>query len=57
MKKFAVRAFVLTLALTGAAATSIANAATAKHHTVAFSDPTGPAPVCMPSSGNVCGLD
>ena len=57
MKKFAVRAFVLTLALTGAAATSISNAATTKHHTVAFSDPTGPAPVCMPSSGNVCGLD
>ena len=57
MKKLTVRAFVLTLALTGVAATSVSNAATPKHKAVAFSDPSGPAPVCMPSSGQTCGLD
>ena len=57
MKKLTVRAFVLTLALTGVAATTVSNAATPKHKAVAFSDPSGPAPVCMPSSGQTCGLD
>ena len=57
MKKFTVRAFVLTLALTGIAATSVSNAATPKHKAIAFSDPSSPAPMCAPSSGDVCGLD
>ena len=57
MKKFTVRAFVLTLAITGAAATAVSNAATPKHKAVAISDPSGPAPVCAPSSGETCGLD
>lgn len=56
MKKFTVRAVVLSLALLGAAATSVSNASTAKHK-VGFSDPSGPAPLCLPSSGNVCGMD
>jgi hypothetical protein len=54
MKKFTVRAFVLTLALAGFAAS---NAATTKHKVSSFSDPTGPTPMCLPSSGQVCGLD
>ena len=57
MQKLTVRAFVLTLALAGIAATSVSSAATPKHKVSSFSEPTGPAPVCMPSSGNVCGLD
>ena len=57
MKKLTVRAFVLTLALTGAAATTVSNAATPKHNALAFSNPSSPAPVCAPSSGETCGLD
>jgi len=56
MKKFTVRAFVLTLALAGATATTVSNAATTKHTVkVSFSEPSAPAPVCYP--GSTCGLD
>lgn len=54
MKKFTVRAFVLTLALAGFAAS---NATTTKHTVANFSDPSGPMPMCLPSSGQTCGLD
>lgn len=61
MKNFTIRAFALTLAIAGAAATSVSAAAHAKtpstHKITAMSDPTDPAPMCLPRSGNYCGLD
>lgn len=57
MQKFTVRAFVLTLALVGATATSVSNAATAKHHKISPTSSEGPVPLCLPSSGNTCGID
>ena len=59
MKNFTVRAFVLTLALAGIAATSVSAATTSKTHkaTTSLTDPTGPAPTCAPNSGDTCGLD
>jgi hypothetical protein len=57
--KFSVRAFVLTLALTGAVATSVSSAATKTHKvtTASFTDPSNPAPLCNPKSGDDCGID
>ncbi len=59
MKNFTVRAFVLTLAIAGAVATSVSSASTNKHMTakVSFTDPTTPAPVCKPSDPSHCGMD
>ena len=57
MKKIAVRAFVLTLALAGFTATTKLNASVASANVTSFSTPGGPMPMCMPSSGQTCGID
>jgi hypothetical protein len=59
MKNFTIKAFVLTLAIAGAVATSVSSAATSHKHAtvVTLTDPSGPAPLCLPNSGNTCGLD
>lgn len=56
MKTFAIRAFVLTLALAGASATALSHAATVKH---GFVTPhgTAPTPYCLPASGDNCGME
>lgn len=58
MKNLTVRAFVLALAVTGAVATSVTSAAAKTHKiaTAAFTEPTSPAPLCKPNSGNTCGI-
>jgi hypothetical protein len=59
MKKFSIRAFVLTLALTGAVATTVSSAATKAHKatTASFTDPGSPMPLCKPNTGDNCGID
>ncbi|MFC6646696.1 hypothetical protein ACFQBQ_14095 [Granulicella cerasi] len=59
MKNFTVRAFVLTLALTGAVASTVSSKAATKSNTtkVTFLDPSTPAPMCSPKSASLCGID
>jgi len=59
MKKFTVRAFVLTLALTGTIATSMKSAAEKTHKvaSVSFTDPSGPVPLCSPNGKTSCGIE
>jgi hypothetical protein len=59
MKNFTIRAFVLTLAIAGAVATSVSSAAISHKHTtvVAMTDPTSPVPICAPSDPTHCGMD
>lgn len=58
MKTFAVRAFVLTLALAGVAATTVSKASTpGKAKLAMMTEPGSPAPVCAPSDPSHCGMD
>lgn len=62
MKSFTIRAFALTLAIASAAATSVSTAAHAKTPApskiaITMNNLGWPAPMCLPSSGNYCGLD
>lgn len=57
MKTFAIRAFVLTLALAGASATAISHAATTKHELGITPHGEAPAPLCTPASGDNCGME
>jgi hypothetical protein len=58
MKQFTVRAFVLTLALTGIAATSVSKASTPSKAKISASPMSVPGlPVCPPHDPNACGLD
>jgi Na+/H+ antiporter NhaC len=57
MKNTFVRAIVLTLTVAGLAAPSMTSAKTAAPAKTVTSSFTGyPVPLCMPSSGNVCGM-
>jgi hypothetical protein len=57
MKSTFVRAIVLTLTVAGLAAPSMTSAKTAAPAKTVTSSFTGyPVPLCMPSSGNVCGM-
>jgi hypothetical protein len=51
-----VRAFVVVLALTGAAATTLTPAASAKNKVTAARTSMLPVPVCDPSDANACGM-
>jgi len=59
MKSLTIRAFVLTLAIAGAVATSVSSASMHKNMTakVSFTDPSSPAPLCKPSDPSHCGMD
>lgn len=58
MKNLTIRAFVLALAITGAAATTVSKASTpAKAHVAAMTEPGSPTPVCKPSDPSLCGID
>jgi len=57
MKNLTIRAFVLSLVLAGAAATTVSSAATPAKKAVVATDPSGPAPLCLPNSGDHCGMD
>lgn len=58
MKNLVIRAFVLTLALSGVAATSVSKASTpAKAKLAMMTEPGSPAPVCAPSDPSHCGMD
>ncbi len=58
MKQFTIRAFVLTLALAGIAATSVSKASTpSKVKVAAMVEPGSSAPLCLPSDPSHCGLD
>jgi hypothetical protein len=57
MKSTFVRAIVMTLTVAGLAAPSMTSAKTAAPAKTVTSSFTGyPVPLCMPSSGNVCGM-
>jgi Na+/H+ antiporter NhaC len=57
MKNTFVRAIVLTLTVAGLAAPSMTSAKTVAPAKTVTSSFTGyPVPLCMPSSGNVCGM-
>jgi Na+/H+ antiporter NhaC len=57
MKSTFVRAIVLTLTVAGLAAPSMTSAKTVAPAKTVTSSFTGyPVPLCMPSSGNVCGM-
>jgi hypothetical protein len=52
-----IRAFVVVLALSGAAATSLTPTASAQHNKVATARTSMlPVPVCDPSDANACGM-
>ena len=51
-----VRAFVVTLVLTGAAATTQTSNASAKNKVVASRTSMLPIPVCAPNDPNACGM-
>jgi hypothetical protein len=54
-----VRAFVVVLALTGAAATTLtpsASATSAQHKVIATRSSMLPVPTCDPSDANACGM-
>jgi hypothetical protein len=51
-----IRAFVVVLALSGAAATSLTPSATAQHKVVTARTSMLPVPVCDPSDANACGM-
>ena len=55
MKNFTVRAFVLALALTGAAATAHSSKTTG--HVLTTSAQGLPLPVCSPNDPNGCGIN
>ena len=64
MKNFAIRSFVLVLALTGMGATMITSSAHAANASVAKSSiqvhpsvVNTPTPMCAPGGGQTCGLD
>jgi hypothetical protein len=54
--KFVIRAFVVVLALTGAAATTLTPSASAKNTVTATRTSLLPIPVCDPSDPNACGM-
>jgi hypothetical protein len=54
--KFVIRAFVVVLALTGAAATTLTPAASAKNKVTATRTSMLPVPTCDPSDANACGM-
>jgi hypothetical protein len=55
--KNTVRAFVVVLALTGAAATSLTPSASAQHNKVTAARTSMlPVPTCDPSDANACGM-
>jgi hypothetical protein len=57
MKSTFVRAIVMTLTVAGLAAPSMTSAKTAAPAKTVTSSFSGyPVPLCMPSSGNVCGM-
>jgi hypothetical protein len=51
-----VRAFVVVLALTGAAATTMTPSASAQHKITATRTSMLPVPMCPPSDPNACGM-
>jgi hypothetical protein len=51
-----VRAFVVVLALTGAAATSLTPTASAQHKVTVGRVSVLPVPTCAPSDPNACGM-
>jgi hypothetical protein len=54
--KFVIRAFVVVLTLTGAAATTLTPAASAKNKVTATRTSMLPVPTCDPSDANACGM-
>lgn len=54
MKTFVIRAFVVALALTGAAATAHSKTI---GHTVTANASAFPVPMCMPNDPKGCGID
>jgi hypothetical protein len=54
--RFVIRAFVIVLALTGAAATTLTPAASAKNKVTATRTSMLPVPTCDPSDANACGM-
>jgi hypothetical protein len=54
--KFAVRAFVVALVLTGAAASTQTTSASAKANVIAPKTAGMPIPVCPPKDPNACGF-
>jgi hypothetical protein len=54
--KYFVRAFVVVLALSGAAATSLTPSASAQHKVTASRTSMLPVPTCDPSDPNACGM-
>jgi hypothetical protein len=54
--KTIVRALVVVLALTGAAATSLTPSASAQHKVTTARTSMLPVPVCDPSDANACGM-
>jgi hypothetical protein len=54
--KYFVRAFVVVLALSGAAATSLTPSASAQHKVTASRTSMLPVPTCDPSDANACGM-
>jgi hypothetical protein len=54
--KYLVRAFVVVLALSGAAATSLTPSASAQHKVTASRTSMLPVPTCDPSDANACGM-
>jgi hypothetical protein len=51
-----VRAFVVVLALTGAAATTLTPSASAQHKVTATRTSMLPVPTCDPGDANACGM-
>jgi hypothetical protein len=51
-----VRAFVVVLVLTGAAATTLTPSASAQHKVTATRTSMLPVPVCAPDDPNACGM-
>jgi hypothetical protein len=51
-----VRALVVVLALTGAAATTLTPSASAQHKVIAARTSMIPVPTCDPSDANACGI-
>ena len=54
--KIIIRAFVVVLALTGAAATTITPSASAQNKVTATRTSMLPVPVCAPDDPNACGI-